>query len=580
MTEMTHLRALTSEEISELERRGNTSSSWAGVRVSDDFAPAQLSYSHFDGEVTIASGVRIYRSRVANYHIGAGTIVDTVTALECRARTSFGNGVEVAAMNENGGRAIMIYDTLTAQVAYVMAVYRHRPRMIAALESMIAAYAERRSASCGEVGRNCRIVGARFVREMRIGDDVTVDGASALENGTLCDGVKVGVDVKAYDFIAAEGAVIDNGAIVEHCFVGESCRLDNGFTAAESLFFANSHCENGEATSIFAGPYTVSHHKSSLLIAGMFSFFNAGSGSNQSNHLFKSGAVHQAVHLRGCKFASSAYIMSPALEGAFTMVMGHHSYHHDTSVFPYSYLIERDGRSRLMPGANLASYGVVRDVEKWPARDKRRKFRDVVNFEEYNPYVTGAMLRAVGTIRELRHRDPDAEEYRYDKTWIRTADLRRGLRLYNKAIAAALGAMIGAGHTDPEYDGSGEWFDLAGQYITRRETLRILDMIESGAVTSTDEVDAMFRAFAAHYADYAHSWAVDVLGAILGREPSAADLAEAVTVGRAEYDALRRITDADRERDSSIELSVSYGLDSADEEERIEDYRAVRGLKE
>ena len=40
------------------------------------------------------------------------------------------------------------------------------------------------------------------------------------------------------------------------------------------------------------------------------------------------------------------------------------------------------------------------------------------------------------------------------------------------------------------------------------------------------------------------------------------------------------ITDADRERDSSIELSVSYGLDSADEEERIEDYRAVRGLKE
>lgn len=90
----------------------------------------------------------------------------------------------------------------------------------------------------------------------------------------------------------------------------------------------------------------------------------------------------------------------------------------------------------------------------------------------------------------------------------------------------------------------------------------------------------MFRAFAAHYADYAHSWAVDVLGAILGHEPSAAEIAEAVTVGRAAHEALRRMTDADRERDSSIELSVSYGLDSADEEERIEDYRAVRGLKE
>ena len=578
--DMTHLRSLTTGEIAALERRGNTATSWAAVRVAEDFEPKQLSYSHFDGDVEIASGVKVYRSRVANYRIGEGTLIDTVTALECRGRSSFGNGVEVAAMNENGGRAIKIYDTLTSQMAYVMAVYRHRPQMIAALESMVDAYAGRRSSSCGEVGRNCRIVGARFVREMRIGDNVTVDGASALENGTLCDGVKVGVDVKAYDFIAAEGAVIDNGSIVKRCFVGESCRLDSGFTAAESLFFANSHCENGEATSIFAGPYTVSHHKSSLLIAGMFSFFNAGSGSNQSNHLFKSGAVHQAVHLRGCKFASSAYIMSPALNGAFTMVMGHHSYHHDTSAFPYSYLIEREGRSRLMPGANLASYGVVRDVEKWPARDRRRVFRDVVNFEEYNPYITGAMLRAVGAIRELRHGDPDAEVYRYDKTWIRTADLRRGLRLYNKAIAASLGAMIGTGRADPEFDGSGEWFDVAGQYITRRETLRILDMVESGRLSSVDEADAMFRAFAVHYADYAHSWAVDVLGAILGHEPTAAELAEAVTVGRAAHETLRRMTDADRERDSSIELSVSYGLDSADEEERIEDYRAVRGLKE
>ena len=91
----------------------------------------------------------------------------------------------------------------------------------------------------------------------------------------------------------------------------------------------------------------------------MFSFFNAGSGSNQSNHLFKSGAVHQSVHLRGCKFASGAYIMSPALEGAFTMIMGHHSYHHDTSAFPYSYLIEcatsRSGRRATAANANATS---------------------------------------------------------------------------------------------------------------------------------------------------------------------------------------------------------------------------------
>lgn len=338
---MSPFRKLTAAEISAAEALGSTAEKWSEVLVSEDFSPSQLLQSRLEGHVEIATGGRIVRSRVKNYRIGERTVVEGVTALECRSRSTFGNGVGVATMNECGGRTVPIFDRMSAQVAYLMAVYRHRPKAVAALEKMVADHAEARASEMGETGSDCHITGARFIREVRIGDNVTVDGASILQNGTLCDGAHIGVDVKAYDFIAAEGARIDNGATVERCFVGESCRLDKGFTAAESLFFANSHCENGEAAAVFAGPYTVSHHKSSLLIAGMFSFFNAGSGSNQSNHLFKSGAVHQSVHLRGCKFASGAYIMSPALEGAFTMIMGHHSFHHDTSIFPCSYQIGR-----------------------------------------------------------------------------------------------------------------------------------------------------------------------------------------------------------------------------------------------
>ena len=470
-------------------------------------------------------------------------------------------------------------DTMSAQVAYVMAVYRHRPQTIAALERLIDAYTESRSAEIGEVGRNCRIVGARFIREVRIGNDVQVDGASILENATLCDGAFIGVDVKAYDFIAAEGALITNGSTVERCFVGESCRLDKGFTAAESLFFANSHCENGEAASIFAGPYTVSHHKSSLLIAGMFSFFNAGSGSNQSNHLFKSGAVHQSVHLRGCKFASSAYIMSPALEGAFTMVMGHHSYHHDTSAFPYSYLIEKEGRSHLMPGSNLTSYGAVRDIEKWPARDRRKVKRDVIDFAEYNPYVTGAMLDAVNILHTLQEQDPDAAVYTYNKTLIRASSLQRGLKLYNKAIVAALGAMLDRGESDPHYDGSGRWLDLAGQYITRRAVGEILDAVDRGELTDMAAIDNRFRVFEVHYDDYAHSWALGVYASMLGHTPTTEELNDAIAAGRNAHAAMRSTTDADRERDCSLDMAVSYGLDCNNEEDRRKDYYAVRGLK-
>lgn len=573
------LRSLTAAEIAAVEACGSSAEAWSEVRVSEDFHPAQLLQSRLEGRVEIASGARIVRSRVKNYRLGERTLVEGVTALECRSRSTFGNGARVATMNECGGRTVPLFDRMSAQVAYLMAVYRHRPALIAALEEMIGRYAESRASELGETGRDCRIVGARFIREVRIGDCVTVDGASALENGTVCDGARIGVDVKAYDFIAAEGAQIDNGATVERCFVGESCRLDKGFTAAESLFFANSHCENGEAASIFAGPYTVSHHKSSLLIAGMFSFFNAGSGSNQSNHLFKSGAVHQAVHLRGCKFASSAYIMSPALEGAFTMIMGHHSFHHDTSIFPYSYLIEREGRSFLMPGANLTSYGAVRDIEKWPARDRRTLKRDVINFEEYNPYVTGAMLRAVDTLHRLEEQDPDAPVYAYNKVQIRAAALRRGIGLYNRAIVAALGAMLDKGGSAERYDGAGRWIDVAGQYIAKREADAIVEAVESGELTTPEAIDNRFRVFFVHYDDYARSWAEQVYAAMLGHAPSAEEVAEAIAAGRNAHAALRRTTDADRERDCSLDMAVSYGLDCDDERERRDDYRAVRGLE-
>ena len=575
---MSHLREITAAEIAAAEALGNSAEAWSEVRVSEDFHPGQLLQSRLEGRVELASGARIVRSKVRNYRIGERSLVEETTALECRCRSAFGNGVGVAAMNECGGRTVKIFDRMSAQFAYLAAVYRHRPQTVRALEKMVDDYAGKRTAEMGEVGRDCRISGAKFIREVRIGDGVEVDGASLLENGTLCDGVFIGVDVKARDFIAAEGARIDNGAMLERCFAGEACRLDKGFSAAESLFFANSHCENGEAASIFAGPYTVTHHKSTLLIAGMFSFFNAGSGSNQSNHLFKSGAVHQSVHLRGCKFASGAYIMSPALEGAFTMVMGHHSFHHDTSAFPYSYLVEKEGRSVLMPGANLTSYGAVRDIEKWPARDRRTVRRDVINFEEYNPYVAGAMLRAVDTLHAIEEQDPDAPSHPYNKTIIRAVSLRRGLKLYNKALVAALGDMLSRGRNDARRDGRGRWLDVAGQYIAKREVEAILDAVDRGELTTAEAVDNRFRLFFVRYDDYARSWAEDIYAALLGHAPDGREVAEAVEAGRNAHAAMRRTTDADRDRDCSMDMAVSYGLDCDDESQRRDDYNSVRGL--
>lgn len=575
---MNGFRNLSEQETIRLAELGNRADDWHRVVVADGFAPDTIIGCRFRGDVAIGSHVVIEDSAIENYEIGDSTVIRNVTALECRHRSTFGNGTEVETVNENGGRSVVIFDRMSAQYAYMAAMYRHRPQLTKRLKSIASEYAESKSAAMGRIGRNCRIVGAKFIRETNVGDDVAIEGASLLENGTVLDGARIGVDVKARDFIAAENSTLDLGATCRRCFIGESAIVSNGFTAENSLFFANSHCENGEAAAIFAGPYTVSHHKSSLLIAGMFSFFNAGSGTNQSNHLFKGGAVHQSVHRRGCKFASNAYVMSPAAEGAYTMIMGRHTKHHDTSKMPFSYLVESDGASLLMPAMNLRSYGTLRDIEKWRKRDRRTVRRDVIDFEEYNPYVTSMAVEAVKILQRLQDEHPDEAVYHYRNTTIKSSMLRLGLKLYDKYIVGALGDMLSRGGEDLRSDGTGDWADIAGQYVSRRAIDRLIDGIESGEIASAEGIDEYLRDFDSRYDDYARSWATEALAGRLGRTPTAEDIAEAVEAGHRAKVSMREAAEADLAKENSADMSVGYGTDSTTDEERMDDFRAVRGL--
>ena len=574
---MTGFRNLSEQETIRLAELGNRADDWRKVVVADDFTPDTISGCRFRGNVRIGSRVVIEDSAIENYEIGDGTLIRSVTALECRHRSAFGNGTRVDTVNENGGRSIVIFDRISAQYAYMAAMYRHRPQLVERLDSIAAEYADSKSADMGHIGRNCRIVGAKFIRETNIGDTVTIDGASLLENGTILDGAKIGVDVKAKDFIAAENSTLDLGATCRRCFIGESAIVANGFTTENSLFFANSHCENGEAAAIFAGPYTVSHHKSTLLIAGMFSFFNAGSGTNQSNHLFKGGPVHQSVHRRGCKFASNAYVMSPAAEGAYTMIMGRHTKHHDTSKMPFSYLVESNGTSLLMPAMNLRSYGTLRDIEKWCKRDRRTVRRDIIDFEEYNPYVTSMAIEAMKILQRLHDEHPDESVYHYRNTAIKSPMLRLGLKLYDKYIICALGDMLSRG-CDGNCDGSGDWADIAGQYVSRRATDRLIAGIENGEIASAEMIDEYLRDFDSRYDDYARSWALAALAERLGYTPTDEDIAAIVEAGRLARISMREAAEADLAKENSADMSVGYGTDCTTDEERTDDFRTVRGL--
>ena len=368
-------RKLTDEEIGQLILQGCYSEDWNLVEVVPGFLPDNIRFVKFSGfnklgrfeeEITLFGGVRVktgivhahihnctigdnslissVKSYIANYTIGKQVVIHNLDQLAVEGTSSFGNGTLVKVINESGGREIPIYDHLSAQVAYILSMYRHRMKAVNVIENLISRYVDFISSSTGTVSNGVKLINCGTIRNVKIGSYAFLEGVAKLDNGsinsTAADPVKIGQGVILENFIVCSGTCINDTTLVSNCFVGQGCMLDKHYSAVDSVFFANCQGFHGEACSIFAGPYTVSHHKSSLLIAGLFSFMNAGSGSNQSNHLYKLGPIHQGIVERGAKTTSDSYILWPSRIGAFSLVLGRHYSHSDTTDFPFSYLIE------------------------------------------------------------------------------------------------------------------------------------------------------------------------------------------------------------------------------------------------
>jgi hypothetical protein len=556
----TAYRKLTSSEISFLESRMCSATDWDQIEVDPDFTADNIRYVRFSGNIRLGSFRKVFelpggmrkhsgiyyatlhnvtvgddccienvKNYIANYNIGRGTFIENVDIILTDGQSSFGNGVEVSILNETGGREVIIYDSLSAQAAYIMAMYRHRPEMIARLKSMVKSYVASVTSSVGHIGEDVVIADSGYIKNVRIGDCCQIEGASRLKNGSINSNrkapVHIGVGVVGDDFIISSGSSVEDGITFSRCFIGQACHLGRNYSATDSLFFSNCRGENGEACSIFAGPYTVTHHKSTLLIAGMFSFMNAGSGSNQSNHMYKLGPIHHGVLERGAKTASDSYILWPARVGAFSLVMGRHVSHQDTSDLPFSYLIEQQSTTYIMPGANLKSVGTIRDAKKWPMRDARKdpERLDCVNCNLLSPYTIQKMLNGVAILEKLKQDFGElAETYDYQGGRIKRSSLEKGLQYYGYAIDKFLGNSLitrimnsdffsvrqlrRALTPDKEY-GDGKWTDLAGMIAPEKAVEDVLAAIENGRITDVKMLGRLFADLHSNYYNYEWKWA-------------------------------------------------------------------------
>lgn len=633
----TDCRSLRAEEIQQLTEQGCTADDWGGVQVTEPFLTERVRGTEFAGKVSLGSlagnierkGTRskpcgIYNARlqdcvigngvrfanvgshVAGYHIGDNVLIENVGVMETHAGARFGNGVEVVALNEAGGREVPLFNALSSQFAYMACVYRYRSDLLKRLMEMARREVDAAAKDYGTIGKGASIVGVRKIVDVNIGPAATIDSAQSLVNGTVLSHPEVptliGDAVIAKDFIVAEGAHVIGGAIVGRSFVGQGSRVGNQFSAENCLFFANCEAFHGEAVSFFAGPYTVTHHKSTLLIGGMFSFYNAGSGTNQSNHRYKLGPTHEGKLERGCKTGSFAYVMWPCRVGPFSVVLGKHTRTFDTSNLPFSHLeADSSGKCELIPGHYIATVGTLRDGAKWPKRDRRTgpELRDILCFEVFNPMTVGRMLAGAESLSALQEStDRSVAAVNVGGAEIKRVLLRMGAKRYTGAVErylleqifqrmekklAGRGAKLNeAFATDPKAAYSKEWLDVGGQLMPRDRFESIAHKIVDGEISTVEKLQRALQTARDAYDEDVWAWSCAQAKTSLGvslDEITAEKATELAAQYSDQQQKLLRLVLIDAEREYDEASRIGFGIDG-DAAARDQDFEAVRGKLE
>ncbi|MFC1584387.1 DUF4954 family protein [Fibrobacterota bacterium] len=626
-------RKLSESEITSLTQQGCRAESWDKVQVADGFNTervynvsfaGEVSLGVFDSDVSFPCGMKkpcgvynssIYNSAIgdnayisevknlANYDINKNAVIENVASMIVKGETAFGNGTELEILNEGGGRDLKIYDKLTSQIAYMMVMYRHDSSLIDNLNKMIDEYVDSVKSTRGLVDENARVLNTGEIINVKVGRSATIAGSLLLEEGTIVSCPEapsfVGEGVSAENFIIHSGSKVANSAILSNCFVGQGVKMGKQYSAENSTFFANCEGFHGEACSLFAGPYTVTHHKSTLLIAVMLSFYNAGSGSNQSNHMYKLGPVHQGIMERGSKTGSFSYLLWPNHIGPFTAVIGKHYSNIDTPNMPFSYIFEKEGKTMLRPALNMFTVGTRRDSRKWPARDRREDpdKLDLIHFNLLNPFIIQKMMAGIEILKDLDAKAGDEALVPYNGTFIKRKAIKDSIENYEAGVNMFIGDCLLAQLEQSMAEGSFEnakmslkpqcaaeakWVDLFGLLAPASSVQSLLAAVASGEVKDMAELNNRLKQLFESYGDAEWAMCAQIIESKLDiqiTEITTKQVSGLISAWKESYVKLNNKILNDAQKEFDTDSMIGCGIDG-DQAVKVADFEAVRGKYE
>lgn len=500
-------RKLTDEEILVLENNNCRADDWESVNVSDDFNPAYLRDVVFYGEIFLGdfdrnievspsflkhSGIYSATLRnvtvgdncliehvnnyINNYTIGDNCYISNIATLETTEGTTYGQGNIISVVSTSSEGNVVLCTQLNSQLAALMVKYSHDKELRDSLRNMARETIDTQLSERGIVGDGVKIVNTVEITNTILGDYCEVNGAARLSDttimGTADASVFIGTGVICENSIISDGASLLNHAIVQDCFIGEACKISNGFTAGQSVVFANSNLSKGEASAAFCGPFTTSLSKTSQLTNGMYGLYD-------NFH----GEVLRNPNMRN---------------------------------LPFSRLTTQGETTYLVPAFNMTTIALYRAIHKWPRHDMRPQTapRSIVNFDWLSPFSVDEIIKAKQILEDLRDiSGEDAPNYSYHRLIIRGVDLQKGIQNYDMALRIYMGAVI---ERIQKYDpdlcepttntGLGQWGNLAGLLLPVSEERQIVEDIKDGTLESIDAILRRFDEIHAEYRNYQWVW--------------------------------------------------------------------------
>jgi hypothetical protein len=558
-------RKLSSREKEILIRSDNNSDDWNQILVSDAFDPVLVKNCKFFGLVRIGKlepyylefhnlrmPVGIYNSTIiscdfgdnvcidnahylSHYIIGNEVMIANVNELAATNHSKFGNGilkegeteatrVWMEVRNEAGGRRIIPFEHMLPGDAYLWSSNRDDEALQERFVELTQKETDTKRGYYGTIGDRCVLKDCNIIKDVSVGTDAYIKGASKLKNLTINSDedrtTQIGEGCEMVNGIIGYGCRIFYGVKAVRFVMASHSQLKYGARLINSYLGNNSTISCCEVLNSLIFPAHEQHHNNSFLCASLImGQSNIAAGATIGSNHNSRGADGEIIAGRGFWPGLCVSLKHNSKFASFTIL--------SKSDFPYELnislpfcLVSNDvanDKLVIMPGYWFLynMYALERNSWKQENRDQRTEKIQHIDWNYLAPDTINEMFEAIKFLSALT---PDENGNYYAagfensdrKTEIlkvqQAIDLFKELILFycinqltEHTIANKFSSIDDLKKSIPQKIERLQWLNIGGQLMTAHEVQKIKHDIKRKKINSWQNVHDCYRQSDADY---------------------------------------------------------------------------------